>query len=223
MDRVLLFLLFIIDFKVDSCTFYKIWNSFRNQNQNQDTKRKIFLWTMESSQRQSIHSLLLVSLMCKRIAVLVLVTGIVWKNDKSKGRVAAMGFKQRRHHDHRQQHSSSSILPWGDVNVVVVTDVHSWVGGHGYHEPLLDANYGDVLSFYQHLQHHAAEHDQDLFFVMNGDFVDGTGLSTVPPEYLTPILQHMPWDAVNIGNHELYHNGRFLNRQTLACFKPNLR
>eukprot|EP00557_Chaetoceros_sp_GSL56_P002281 CAMPEP_0176502604 /NCGR_PEP_ID=MMETSP0200_2-20121128/14846_1 /TAXON_ID=947934 /ORGANISM="Chaetoceros sp., Strain GSL56" /LENGTH=551 /DNA_ID=CAMNT_0017901695 /DNA_START=559 /DNA_END=2214 /DNA_ORIENTATION=+ len=50
------------------------------------------------------------------------------------------------------------------------------------------------------------EEEKDLFFVMNGDFMDGTGLSTYPPEYLTPILQHMPWDALNIGNHELYKN-----------------
>mmetsp|Transcript_17816 Transcript_17816/g.40466 ORF Transcript_17816/g.40466 Transcript_17816/m.40466 type:complete len:344 (-) Transcript_17816:8-1039(-) len=41
---------------------------------------------------------------------------------------------------------------------------------------------------------------------MNGDFVDGTGLSADPPCVLTALLRRMPWDAVNVGNHELYRN-----------------
>lgn len=104
-------------------------------------------------------------------------------------------------------------LPWGDINVVVVTDVHAWVAGHALHpfwsnatDVPTDAGYGDVLSFYQRLQSDASRLDKDLFFVMNGDFMDGTGLSTIPPEKLLPILKRMPWDAVNIGNHELYHS-----------------
>lgn len=44
---------------------------------------------------------------------------------------------------------------------------------------------------------------------MNGDFMDGTGISTIPPTELVPILQCMPFDAINAGNHELYHNGMF--------------
>lgn len=60
----------------------------------------------------------------------------------------------------------------------VVTDVHSWVAGHGRHEAD-DADYGDVLSFYQLLKQQNPK--RDIFFVMNGDFMDGTGLSTIPP------------------------------------------
>ena len=97
-------------------------------------------------------------------------------------------------------------LPLGDINVVVVTDVHSWVGGHGVHDSKLNADYGDVLSFFQELKASAATLNKDVFFVMNGDIVDGTGLSTVPPHHLLPIIQQMPFSAVNIGNHELYHN-----------------
>ena len=93
-------------------------------------------------------------------------------------------------------------LTFGDINIVAVTDVHSWVAGHGKHEPALDADYGDVLSFVQELR----EKHPNVYFVMNGDFVDGTGLSTVPPEHLTPILEQMPFSAINMGNHELYHN-----------------
>jgi 2',3'-cyclic-nucleotide 2'-phosphodiesterase (5'-nucleotidase family) len=90
-------------------------------------------------------------------------------------------------------------LPWGDINVVVLTDVHSWVAGHGAHESI-DADYGDVLSFYERLN------SSDTWFVMNGDFIDGTGLSTYPPVNLEPILMKIPWDAVNIGNHDIYKN-----------------
>jgi 2',3'-cyclic-nucleotide 2'-phosphodiesterase (5'-nucleotidase family) len=91
-------------------------------------------------------------------------------------------------------------LPFGDINVLVVTDVHSWVAGHGAHESLLDADYGDVVSFYERLN------SSDTWFVMNGDFIDGTGLSTYPPANLESILMKMPWDAVNVGNHDIYKN-----------------
>jgi len=98
----------------------------------------------------------------------------------------------------------ASNLPFSTVNILVVTDVHSWVASRSRHEPDYNADYGHVVSFYRTLQQQHPE--QDLFFVMNGDFMDGTGLSTYPPEYLTPILLQMPWDALNIGNHELYQN-----------------
>jgi 2',3'-cyclic-nucleotide 2'-phosphodiesterase (5'-nucleotidase family) len=95
-------------------------------------------------------------------------------------------------------------LPFGDINVVVVTDVHSWIYSHNHtqdHDPVLDATYGHVISFVEHLK--ALERDRDIWFVMNGDFIDGTGLSY--NEFaLTPILEQMPWDALTVGNHELY-------------------
>lgn len=106
--------------------------------------------------------------------------------------------------------SSTGVAPLvlENINLVVVTDVHSWIAGHK-HKTELDANYGDVLSFYEHLKNRCIESmdvDCDIFFVMNGDFIDGTGFSSYPPEHLTPILQRMPFDAINIGNHELYRN-----------------
>lgn len=106
--------------------------------------------------------------------------------------------------------SSSSLsiapdLPLGVINVLVLTDVHSWVAGHGRQEEKLNADYGDVLSFYENLKAYCDENDQDLWFVSNGDFVDGTGLS-IPgdPSSLIPVLQKMPLDALTCGNHELY-------------------
>jgi len=103
---------------------------------------------------------------------------------------------------------SSVVVPplvLQDINFIIVTDVHSWVAGH-IHNETLDANYGDVVSFYELLQKRSVEERKDLFFFMNGDFVDGTGFSIDAPTYLTPILKKIPWDALNIGNHELLHN-----------------
>jgi 2',3'-cyclic-nucleotide 2'-phosphodiesterase (5'-nucleotidase family) len=111
-------------------------------------------------------------------------------------------------------------LPLGDINLLVLTDVHSWIGGHERHEPnISNADYGDVLSFYLRLKdiirRNIEKNDddgddwskqRDFFMVMNGDFMDGTGLSTVPPEHLTPLLSNMPFSIINVGNHELYHS-----------------
>jgi 2',3'-cyclic-nucleotide 2'-phosphodiesterase (5'-nucleotidase family) len=97
-------------------------------------------------------------------------------------------------------------LPFSDVNLVVLTDVHSWVGGHPS-EPSLDATYGDVLSFCEHLQRYAEEHDQDVWLIQNGDWIDGTGLAMDgDPSHLVPLIEKMPFDIVNTGNHELYRN-----------------
>jgi 2',3'-cyclic-nucleotide 2'-phosphodiesterase (5'-nucleotidase family) len=135
-----------------------------------------------------------------------------------------------------QPYSTTTIpqLPFGDINVVVLTDVHSWLASHRRQEPHMDADLGDILSFWERLKAHCDGHDMDLFFgkntmvqmveivfclgktheaflifisaVNNGDFVHGTGLSQMPgnPSYLIPLLEKMPYDAVNCGNHELY-------------------
>jgi hypothetical protein len=55
--------------------------------------------------------------------------------------------------------SAALDLPLGAINVVVLTDVHSWIAGHGSHEPVDNADYGDVLSFYERLQQQAPEKD----------------------------------------------------------------
>ena len=38
-----------------------------------------------------------------------------------------------------------------DINIVHLTDVHSWLSGH-MHEPNDEADYPDVLAFFEHLQ-----------------------------------------------------------------------
>jgi 2',3'-cyclic-nucleotide 2'-phosphodiesterase (5'-nucleotidase family) len=92
----------------------------------------------------------------------------------------------------KQKHPA---LPLGDINIVVLTDVHSWLGSRKHQEPYYDADLGHALSFYERLQEYCVQHDIDLFLMNNGDFVHGTGLSkTNPsdPSYLIPLLEKMP-------------------------------
>jgi 2',3'-cyclic-nucleotide 2'-phosphodiesterase (5'-nucleotidase family) len=70
-------------------------------------------------------------------------------------------------------------LPLNDINIVVLTDVHSWVAGHAAKEPMYDADYGTVLSFVQRLKDLCLASKQDVFFVMNGDWNDGTGANII--------------------------------------------
>jgi 2',3'-cyclic-nucleotide 2'-phosphodiesterase (5'-nucleotidase family) len=100
-------------------------------------------------------------------------------------------------------------LQFGDINVVIITDLHTWLGGHSRQQPYNDVDMGHVLSFYERLKTWSLENDQDLWFVNNGDFVHGTGLHRIvdgddDPSYLIPLLEKIPYDAVNCGNHELY-------------------
>ena len=83
------------------------------------------------------------------------------------------------------------MLPFGDINVIILTDVHSFVGGHSsVHEPNLNADYGHVLSFFQHVQNEIGAVNGNVFLVNNGDFMDGTGLTTNPPSV------SRQWDAL---------------------------
>ena len=101
--------------------------------------------------------------------------------------------------------SVQPTLPFGDINVLVLTDVHSWLGGHKGHDPNLDANYGDVVSFHERLKSFCEKSNKDYWFVTNGDWIDGTGLSMDgDPSHIIPLLEKMPWDILNTGNHELY-------------------
>ena len=135
-------------------------------------------------------------------AILLAFIALFSNNDASHEESSSSSLNGVQHKDH---HAIS--LPFGDVNVLVLTDVHSWIAGHERHESELNVDYGDVLSFYQYLKEYIQKYNQgDLLLVMNGDFMDGTGLSTEPPTHLTPLLEQMPWDLINMGNHELYFN-----------------
>jgi len=49
--------------------------------------------------------------------------------------------------------TTTSVLELGEITLLSVTDVHSWLAGHRHpdNEPALDADYGDLVSFRQHL------------------------------------------------------------------------
>ena len=104
---------------------------------------------------------------------------------------------------------AAPLLPFNDANMMVLTDVHSWISGHAKHEAQLDADYGDVLSFYQQIEKHVArnqntqQQQQDLYLVNNGDMVHGSVLGVDPPVLLLPIIQKMPFDLINLGNHDI--------------------
>jgi 2',3'-cyclic-nucleotide 2'-phosphodiesterase (5'-nucleotidase family) len=104
---------------------------------------------------------------------------------------------------------SALALDLHDVNIFVVTDTHSWMDAHRHldSEPATDATYGNLTSFVTSMKEYAATVKKDIFFLDNGDVVDGTGLSNASPvdgEALFPLLMKVPFDAMAIGNHECY-------------------
>ena len=125
---------------------------------------------------------------------------------------------------------SNRAVQWRDINILHITDVHSYVSGHrhgdnrvstGYGDEWTqistatqDADYGDLLSFIEHLKASAASQQKDFWILNSGDVVDGTGLSNLSPvngAELLPLLQQIPFDAVTIGNHELYKSSTVAN------------
>ncbi|KAJ1487164.1 Metallo-dependent phosphatase-like protein [Baffinella frigidus] len=81
-------------------------------------------------------------------------------------------------------------LTFSDINILQLTDVHSWLSGHK-HEIGVEATYADCLSFFEHLKANAAKFGKDLFLFNSGDIVDGTGLpdaTKMDGEALTPLI-----------------------------------
>ena len=102
---------------------------------------------------------------------------------------------------------------FGDINLLVVTDAHSWITGHSHLDSAvpLDAGYGEIASAAQHIKALAAKEGRDVFFVNSGDHTEGSGLSDasmyttgIHGYDLFPLVQMMPFDALTVGNHDLY-------------------
>ena len=113
-------------------------------------------------------------------------------------------------------------LPMGDINVIMVTDVHAHISGHR-HESQRDADYGDILSFYEHLKEMCDNNDHDLWFVDNGNWMHGTGLAMGGnASSLVPLLNEMPFDAITVGDEDLHHmnNIHSIQEEMIAKF-PN--
>ncbi|KAK8089401.1 hypothetical protein PG997_004362 [Apiospora hydei] len=69
------------------------------------------------------------------------------------------------------------------------------------------ADWGDVVSFTNHLKHQAGNMGVDLLLVDTGDLHDGNGLSdatTPDAEISMKIFERLTYDLLTIGNHELY-------------------
>ncbi|KZT22467.1 hypothetical protein NEOLEDRAFT_1137924 [Neolentinus lepideus HHB14362 ss-1] len=104
-------------------------------------------------------------------------------------------------------------LEWGDLNIIHTTDSHGWLLGHqktSFPEPNYSGDFGDFASFVTHMKEIALLKDVDLLLVDSGDLHDGTGLSDgFPPGGVdahdsNQFIARLPYDAMAIGNHELY-------------------
>ena len=113
----------------------------------------------------------------------------------------------------------SGAVGFSDVNLLVTTDVHSFISSHLHNDGLCgssrcDADFGTLVSFIERVREKADAARKDVFVFDNGDVVDGTGLSTatkVDGSAVLPLLSSIPYDALNCGNHELYQSTTVLD------------
>jgi 2',3'-cyclic-nucleotide 2'-phosphodiesterase (5'-nucleotidase family) len=104
-------------------------------------------------------------------------------------------------------------------------DTHGWHGGH-LQEPQYSADWGDYISFAQHLHKRADEDGSDLLLIDTGDRIEGNGLydGSVPKgEYTFEIFKHQNIDVITSGNHELYLSNSSENEyyKTVPSFKQS--
>ncbi|KAI0531874.1 ser/Thr protein phosphatase family [Xylaria digitata] len=97
-------------------------------------------------------------------------------------------------------------LEWGQINFLHTTDIHGWLGGH-LQEAQYSADWGDYVSFTEHMRKRADEKGVDLLIIDTGDRVEGNGLydgSTPKGNYTYDIFGQQNVDILCTGNHELY-------------------
>ncbi|KAK3336138.1 Metallo-dependent phosphatase-like protein [Cercophora scortea] len=116
-------------------------------------------------------------------------------------------------------------LQWGKLNFLHTTDTHGWHGGH-LQESQYSADWGDYVSFADHLRRKADERGVDLLLVDTGDRVEGNGLydaSSPKGQYYYDIYREQSVDIICTGNHELYQASTAdeEHRQTVPNFKNN--
>ena len=164
----------------------------------------------ETTKQQSISQLLWKFLILG--AAVATVAVVSPRDNKSNGRSTWTSEFQstsitnsRRSLLEEQEQLSAPIhpnLPFGDINIMVVTDAHSFVGGHP-HEADKNADYGDLYSFHQRLKAHCNQQNSDLWLFNNGDILHGTGLAMDGnSSSLLPIVDAIPWDAMTMGRQE---------------------
>lgn len=137
----------------------------------------------------------------------------------------------------RMQPDAQDVLPkrqleWGQINFIHTTDLHGWYEGH-VKERNYRADWGDFISFIQHMRDRGKQLKVDLLVVdtgiliartcfateritnpricfKKGDLHDGAGLSDVikPDGLATDELFKMTdFDLLTVGNHELVDAG----------------
>lgn len=116
-------------------------------------------------------------------------------------------------------------LQWGQLNFLHTTDTHGWHGGH-LQESQYSADWGDYVSFAEHMRKRAGDEGRDLLLVDTGDRVEGNGLydaSDPKGKYYYDIFKEQDIDVICTGNHELYQaataDGEHL--RTVPNFKEN--
>lgn len=115
-------------------------------------------------------------------------------------------FQYRTHCESDVHLFSKRPLTYGDLNFLHTTDTHGWYSGHR-NQKAYDADWGDFVSFAEHMRHKVAQKGGDLLIVDTGDRHDGNGLSdlTAPNgKESMPIFMKQDYDLVTLGNHELY-------------------
>ncbi|KAI1154070.1 ser/Thr protein phosphatase family [Nemania diffusa] len=98
-------------------------------------------------------------------------------------------------------------LEWGQINFLHTTDIHGWLGGH-LQEPQYSADWGDYVSFTEHMHKKADEKGVDLLIIDTGDRIEGNGLydgSEPKGRFTYDIFGQQNVDILCTGNHELYH------------------
>ena len=116
-------------------------------------------------------------------------------------------------------------LQWGQLNFLHTTDTHGWHGGH-LQESQYSADWGDYVSFAEHLRKRADDDGSDLLLVDTGDRVEGNGLydaSDPKGKYYYDIYREQSVDILSTGNHELYQapTVELEHSRTVPNFKNN--
>lgn len=99
-------------------------------------------------------------------------------------------------------------LPFGDINFLHTTDTHGWHAGHLL-ESSYSADWGDYVSFAEHLRRKLETEGKDLLLIDTGDRIEGNGLYDASHPrglYTFDIFKRQQIDLLCSGNHELYKN-----------------
>ncbi|KAK7757686.1 hypothetical protein SLS62_000063 [Diatrype stigma] len=114
-------------------------------------------------------------------------------------------------------------LEWGQINFLHTTDTHGWHGGH-LQEAQYSGDWGDYISFADHMRKKADEKGVDLLVIDSGDRIEGNGLydaSEPKGLYTSDILKEQHIDLLCTGNHELYQAASVAREHEVTV--PNFR